>query len=623
MFAASGEARGNIHARHERFSRAEHERAAQLHAAEGVFSSRPMSKLSSAFFAASAALLIPLSSFAQSPAAPAASATPDPASAIRTPPAPAAPRINGPRIYGARPGHPFFYHLPVTGQRPITVTGKGLPVGLTLDSATGNITGSVAKAGTYPVVFAATNGAGTGTARLLIVIGKTICLTPPMGWNSWNCFQTRIDEAKIRGAADAMVTSGLIDHGWTYINMDDRWEGQREAAGNILSSAKIPNMKGVVDAIHAKGLKVGLYSSPGPLTCANAVGSYMHEDQDAATYAAWGIDYLKYDWCSYAGIAELLREDRYAGLLPMDKSVELKALAMEHAVLQMRRYGQDPLALPQTDALKEMEARSAGFARSQILERDKVVSARLGALHAEAGTANPGRAAAIEVEMDQAPYIKMRGSLDKVNRDIVYSFCQYGMSKVWEWGEMTGGNLWRTTGDISADWKSVESHGFNQNGLERWAGPGHWNDPDMLEVGNGKLTPDENYTHMTLWCMLSAPLLIGCDMPKMSPFIVSLFSNDEVLAVNQDMLGRQGWRAKQSGQQEVWVKPLVDGSVAVAFFNRADVPADVSVEWADLKLTGPRTVRDLWRQKDLGVQETGYSVKVAAHGAELFKVGRK
>jgi len=207
-----------------------------------------------------------------------------------------------------------------------------------------------------------------------------------------------------------------------------------------------------------------------------------------------------------------------------------------------------------------------------------------------------------------------------VDRDIVFSFCQYGMGKVWEWGAATGGNLWRTTGDISANWPSVESHGFNQNGLEPYAGPGHWNDPDMLEVGNGKLTPDENYTHMTLWCMLSAPLLIGCDMPKMSPFIVSLFSNDEVIAVNQDPLGRQGWRATQDGQKEVWIKPLADGSTAVAFFNRGDTAADVSVQWSELYLAPTQWVRDLWRQKGLGMQQTGYSVNVAAHGAELFKL---
>jgi alpha-galactosidase len=227
---------------------------------------------------------------------------------------------------------------------------------------------------------------------------------------------------------------------------------------------------------------------------------------------------------------------------------------------------------------------------------------------------------AIDTQIEMAPYEKMRESLDKVNRDIVYSLCQYGRSSVWQWGAKVGANLWRTTGDIGANWKSVENHGFKRNSVERWAGPGHWNDPDMLEVGNGDLTPDENYTHMTLWCMLSAPLLIGCDMTRMNPLIVSIFSNDDVIAVNQDALGKQGWMARQDGQQEVWMKPLADGTLAVAFFNRADAPAPVSIKWSDLKLKGAQSLRDLWRQKDVGVAPAGYSVTVAAHGAELFKV---
>jgi alpha-galactosidase len=285
----------------------------------------------------------------------------------------------------------------------------------------------------------------------------------------------------------------------------------------------------------------------------------------------------------------------------------------------MRKYKHSTSLLPQSDALARIAAKSDGWNKDQIAARIKEIAARLGALHADAQKLQPDQAAAIEVGIDKAPYLKMRASLDKVDRDIVFSFCQYGMGKVWQWGAQTGGNLWRTTGDINDNWKSVEDHGFNQNGLEQWAGPGHWNDPDMLEIGNGNLTPDENYTHMTLWCMLSAPLLIGCDMPKMSPFIISLFSNDEVLAVNQDALGKQGWRARQDGRTEVWMKPLADGGTAVAFFNRGDSAADVSVQWSDLKLSGPQSIRDLWRQKDIGVQDSGYTVNVAPHGAELFK----
>jgi len=567
---------------------------------------------------AASLLVIPVVAFAQAP-----SASPDYTGVFRTPAAPAAPRINGPRVYGARPGHPFFYHLPVTGKRPLTITVLNLPDGLSLDAATGNITGAVAQPGEHNVTFTATNAAGSDTAPLRIVIGKTICLTPPLGWNSWNCFGGNIDESKIRGAADAMAATGLVDHGWTYINMDDRWEGGRDSAGNIQSSAKIPDMKGLADYIHGEGLKIGLYSSPGPYTCAGAVACWQHEDQDAATYAAWGIDYLKYDLCSYESFVTMFRADKYAELLPPDKAKEIKSLAQECAVLVFRAYDHDPGTLPQTDTVREIAAESVAFTKDQDRARLKVIEPRINALREEAKKAVRGKVDAIDTEIEQAPYRKMRASLDKVNRDIVYSFCQYGRSGVYTWGAEAGGNLWRTTGDINATWKSIESHGFGQLGREPWAGPGHWNDPDMLEVGNGNLTSDESYTHMTLWCMLTAPLLIGCDMPKMNPFFVSLFSNDEVLAVDQDALGKQGWRAKQDGETEVWMKPLADGSLAVAFFNRGEAPADVSVQWADLKLSGPQSLRDLWRQKDSGVQQTGYTVKVARHGAELFKIAPK
>jgi hypothetical protein len=564
-----------------------------------------------------AALLLPQIAFAQ---APAASPAPDYTSAIRTPPAPATPRINGPRIYGERPGRPFFYHLPVTGQRPVTISAQGLPDGLSLDPGTGIITGTVAQPGRYKVAFTASNALGSGTAALDLIIGPTICLTPPLGWNSWNFFNVHLDEGKVRSAADAMVASGLIDHGWTYINMDDRWEGKRDPAGNIQPSAMFTDMKALADYVHGKGLKIGLYSSPGPQTCAGAVASYQHEDQDAATYASWGMDYLKYDWCSYGNIAEKIREDGYSKLLAAADVSELQSLGLELNVLNMRRRRHDPATLPPSPGLADLVTKSAGMTLVQITARIKDINTRLGALHAEAQKLHPAEVAALELGIQKTPYQKMRASLDKVNRDIVFSFCQYGMGQVWQWGSQTGGNLWRTTGDISANWKSVETHGFNQNGLEQWSGPGHWNDPDMLEIGNGNLTPDENYTHMTLWCMLDAPLLIGCDMTKMSPFTVSLFSNDEVLAVNQDALGIQGWRAKQNGSTEVWMKPLAGGSVAVAFFNRGEAPADVAVAWSDLKLNGIQVVRDLWRQKDLGVQQGGYMVNVAPHGAELFKV---
>jgi alpha-galactosidase len=529
---------------------------------------------------------------------------------IRTPPAPHTPRINGPHVYGERPGRPFFYHLPVTGDRPMTFKAENLPTGLTLDPMMGNITGSVATAGTYDVKFTAKNAQGVTTQTITFAIGPLICLTPPLGWNSWNCFNVGIDETKIRAAAEAMVKTGLIDHGWTYINMDDRWEGQRDAQGRIQSSAGFPDMKGMVDYIHGLGLKVGLYSSPGPFTCAGAPGSYQHEDQDAQVWADWGIDYMKYDWCSYQENEILRRAEGFEKALPADAAA-IKALAQQQYDNTVAwRLAGDLHGDAQHQARQKLEAAN-NVLNDQI---EKLYDHCPYPLHAE-----------INTETDKAPYRIMRASLDKVNRDILYSFCQYGMGDVQTWGAEIGGNTWRVTGDIGPNWPSIQEHGFELNpDLAKWANPGHWNDPDMLEIGNGDLTPDENYTHMTQWCMLAAPLLIGCDMTKMSPFIVSLFSNDEVLAVNQDSLGKQGTLLKRdkTAKTEVWIKPLEDESIAVALYNRSDAPADVSVAAAELPLYGPASafVRDLWRQKDLGVIGARLTAHVAPHGAELYRI---
>ena len=531
----------------------------------------------------------------------AADPTPDPA--IRTPPAPATPRINGPRIYGARPGHPFFYHLPVTGERPITYAAKGLPAGLTLDAGNGNITGTATERGEHPVEFTATNARGSGKATVRIVIGDTVCLTPPLGWNSWNHFAGRVSEENVRAAADAMVSSGLIDHGWTYVNIDDCWQGERDADGNIHGNAKFPDLKALGDYIHGKGLKYGIYSSPGPKTCAGFAGSYQHEDQDARTYAGWGVDYVKYDLCSYSGIIDEHLRQRTAALLPPEQQTTYETLSKEQDGLQRNRK-----RTPEQDA------------------RLKEVNTQKGQLTA---SLDPAKLKAITLEEHQIPYRVFGQSLAKVPRDIVYSFCQYGDQDVWNWGASLGGNSWRTTDDISANWKSMTGIGFNQDPLALHAGPGHWNDPDMLEIGNKGLNPDECYTHMTLWCMLSAPLLIGCDMSQMDPLTVSMFSNDEVLAVNQDALGQQGHRLKAEGTTEVWVKPLANGEFAVALFNRGEVSTTLRVPAAEINaLYGYQndirslTVRDLWRQKSLPRSPDGWDISIAAHSAELLRTYR-
>ena len=452
------------------------------------------------------------------------------------------PAIHGPRVTGTTPGRPFLFLIPATGDGPLAYSAEGLPKGLTLDPKTGIISGALAAAGTTDVAVTVSGPKGSDTRTLTIVGGdRKLAQTPPMGWNSWNVWARAVDDAKVRAAADAMVATGLAAHGFQYVNIDDAWEGARSASGEILTNEKFPDMKALADYVHAKGLRFGVYSSPGPLTCADYTGSYEHEQQDANSYAAWGVDYLKYDLCSYRDIA---------------------------------RVGE-------LDVLKK-------------------------------------------------PYFVMREALDRCNRDIVYSLCQYGRGDVWKWGEEVGGNLWRTTGDIGDTWRSVSTIGFAQTGKEAFAGPGHWNDPDMLVVGKvgwgpsiapTKLTPNEQITHITLWCMLAAPLLVGCDLDQMDDFTLALLTNDEVLDVDQDPLGRAGARRAQDGMSEVWARPLHDGTMAVALFNRAPLKRPVTARWSDIDAQGKQPVRDLWQWKDLGSAEGSLTVDVPGHGAVLLKVG--
>ena len=483
---------------------------------------------------------------------PVASPTEPETAVILTPKSPAEPRINGARIVGVRPTHPFLYAIAATGERPMTFAARGLPQGLAFDEKTGIITGCVVERGAYKIELIAKNALGEAKRDLRIMVGDKIALTPPMGWNSWNCFANSISDEKVRAAAKAMVASGLIEHGWTFINIDDYWQvhkdsqdptlqgPHRDAQGRILPNPRFPDMKGLTDYIHSLGLKAGIYSSPGPWTCGGCVASWQHEEQDAQGYAAWGFDYLKYDWCSYGEI-------------------------IKHPTLDDQKR----------------------------------------------------------------PYGVMNAALAKQNRDIVFSLCQYGMGKVWEWGANVGGNCWRTTFDIVDTWGNMSGLGFNQNGYERFAGPGHWNDPDMLVVGHvgwgpqlhlTRLTPNEQYTHISLWCLLAAPLLIGCDMTQLDDFTRGLLTNDEVLEVNQDPLGKQAARMSRNGQREVWAKTMEDGSQAVGLFNRGVVTERVTVKWSDLGLSGKQRVRDLWRQQDIGVFEDQFEAAVPRHGVVLIHV---
>jgi alpha-galactosidase len=527
-----------------------------------------------------------------------------------------APRINGAKIFGVRPGHPFLYTIAATGDRPMQFSVEGLPAGLKVDAQTGFITGTTNDRGEFKVTLRARNALGEAVGVLKIVVGDKIALTPQLGWNSWNCFGAAVDAEKVKAAADAMVKSGLINHGWTYINIDDYWEinenrgrtdptlagDPRKPDGTINSNKRFPDMKGLTDYIHGLGLKVGLYSGPGPTTCGGCIASYQHEDQDAKTWADWGFDYIKYDLCSYRTIINQLTTERYAEQMSDDDAKEYKSLIERRG--PGGRRGQAP-----TTEMAEMNTR----------------------INALVGKIDTQKKAQIDLQLQQEPYIKMRQSLDKVNRDILYSLCQYGNANVWEWGESIGGNSWRSTGDITDNWQSMSRIGFGQAGHEKFAGPGHWNDPDMLvvgyvDVGRGvnlhptRLTPDEQYTHISLWCLLCSPLLIGCDMTKLDDFTLGLLSNDEVLEVSQDPLGRQASRVVQQGELEIWAKDMSDGSKAVGIFNRSDAASDFAAKWSDLGLKGEQNVRDLWRQSDLGKFSDQFQTTIPRHGVVLVRI---
>lgn len=462
---------------------------------------------------------------------------------VLTPWVSAKPRINGADVFGARPGNPFLYLIPATGKKPLTYSATGLPAGLELDHNTGIITGVVTERGDYPVVFSVHNRYGTKTKKFTIKIGDVIGLTPALGWNSWNAFGLSVNDQKVKTAAKTMADK-LAAHGWTYVNIDDGWEApQRQPDGSITPNQKFPNMPGLTNYVHSLGLKMGIYSSPGPRTCGGYLGTWQHEDQDARTYGDWGIDYLKYDWCSYSEVT-------------------------------------DPR--PTLEDFKK-------------------------------------------------PYQVMRAALDKVHRDILFSFCQYGMGDVWKWGAETGGNSWRSTGDIEDTWTSMSAIGFNQVADGPYAQPGHFNDPDMLVVGkvgwgdhqrNSRLTPDEQYTHISLWSLLSAPMLIGCDMGKLDEFTLSLLTNDEVIAIDQDALGKSAQQAIKKDDYQVWIKDLADGGKAVGIFNLSDTYQTIRLDRGENGLKGYTKVRNVWEQKYLITSGNELTVKVAPHGVVLVKFSK-
>ena len=479
---------------------------------------------------------------------------------VLTPKPPASPRINGPRIFGVRPAHPFLFTIPATGERPMTFAVEGLPAGLAVDPQTGQITGQIEKRGEYLVALRASNRLATAQRNFKIVCGDTLALTPHMGWNSWYIWKSQVTDKIMRDAADAMVSSGMINHGYQYVNIDDCWAVKpaasdpslagepRDAQGKVNANNRFPDMKALTDYIHSKGLKAGIYTSPGPLTCAGHVGAYEHEALDVQRFVEWGFDFLKYDWCSYGKIAN-----------------------------------------------------------------------------------NPDRSGL------QKPYQLMGDILRRQPRDIVLNLCQYGMGNVWEWGKAVGGHSWRTAGDLGGSYQGIPlalfRDGFDvysRHELHKFGGPGAWNDPDYLLLGYlgdrkgqaapSPLTPNEQYTHVSLWSLLAAPLIFSGDITRLDEFTLSLLTNDEVIDVDQDPLGRPGRRVLRDGDCEVWVRDLEDGGKAVGLFNRGESETQVTARWADVGVKGPQIVRDLWRQKDLGTYSNEFQTAVARHGVVLLRL---
>lgn len=501
-----------------------------------------------------------------------------PVQKILTPKPGPEPRINGPAVFGVRPGHPFLYRIPTSGARPMEFAVEGLPAGLSVDPTTGQISGQIMQPGESRVILKAKNALGESRKKLRILVGEKIALTPPMGWNSWYCYQMKVNQEKVLQSARTLARSGLVDHGWTYVNVDDTWQGRRTGTDHALqANEKFPNMKAMCDEIHALGLKAGIYSTPWITSYAHycggtsnnpdgawspdvegkmkivkmpgkeRLGQYSFAQADARQWAQWGFDFMKYDW-----------------------------------------YPND---LPHV--------------------------------------------------------IDMSKALRTSGRDMVFSLSNKALlamgPELTKWA-----NMWRTSGDISDAWDGahvflpmwsycISEVAFSEDRWAPFSGPGHWNDPDVMPVGvlganesrPCRLTPDEQYSLVSMWCMLSAPLLIGGDPEKLDAFTLNLLTNDEVLAINQDALGVQATKVAADGPVDLYKKPLEDGAVVLGLFNRDSAAHTAKFnKFFDIGLGGQHHVRDLWRQKDLADVHAEFDgpgsfvANLPAHGVLLVKLTR-
>ena len=510
--------------------------------------------------------------------------------AILTPPPPPAPRINGASVFGVRPGSRFLFQIAATGERPIEYSASNLPPGLALDPATGRITGRIDAEGRHVVTLRAVNRHGTAERPLRMVVGDRIALTPPMGWNSWNIWSGSVTQEKVRRAADAIVATGLRDHGWTYVNIDDGWQGTRGGEFNaIMPNSKFPDMRTLADDVHASGLKLGIYSSPWRTTFLGHLGSSA-DFEDGSTEWLRAGDHTEYFKFKYPKFESWMQ--RYSWLKPLAERAKDKSRG--RISKKLRTFGRFSF-VPQD--VQQWAAWGIDYLKYDWVPIDVV--------HTE--------------EMSRA----LRAS----GRDIVFTLSNNArFNNAEELAQLA--NAWRTSGDVKDEWDDLSEIGFSRDRWARFSAPGSYNDPDMLLVGHvgwGKprptrLTPNEQYTQISLWCLLAAPLLLGCDLEQLDLFTLSLLTNDEVLAINQDPLCKQATQVARSGSGEVFAKVLEDGSWAVGLFNRGAKTRKVSVRWSDIGISGAQVVRDLWRQQDIGTYHDGYAAAVPPHGVVLVKI---
>ena len=499
---------------------------------------------------------------------------------ILTPPECPEPRFNGPDIWGVRPGRPVVFRCPVSGRRPLLFSAEGLPPGMELDAERGILSGTAPKCeGPYDIRVTVENAAGRACRTFRLEVGPRICLTPPMGWNSWNVFSHRLTQASAESAARAMDESGLGDYGYAYVNLDDFWQmnnsgedrvedrsralgredlvgSARDGFGRILPNRSFADMRAFVDSVHSLGFKAGIYSSPGALTCGGCEGSLGHEAEDAASWAKWGFDLVKYDWCSYQSVFE-----KETG----------------------RRWWNE-------SSWNDVSLRTQ-FAK---------------------------------------PYRVLSDCLARQSRDIVLCVCQYGAAHVDRWAREAGAQTWRSWSDLKDGWTWLEKalDGYTDGSYET-SGPGCWADPDMLVVGGQYsfgfdhptfLTPNEQYTHLSLWAMVAAPLLTGCDLTALDDFTRLLLANGEVIAIDQDRLGAPARRIRHTASESVWVRKLANGDLAVALVNRYPLSRKMRLTKSELNAEGTWLVRDCWSQADKGVLPDEYLDEIPPHATRLLRL---